>query len=317
MEDETRIDKLERLMNLTAALLETTRPLSAEELKERIPGYPERQGSFRRQFERDKDDLREMGIPLLIEEVPGSDPPVQGYRIDRRSYYLRDPGFKPDELAALHLATSLVPLEPGSGPAGSPGPASAAIWKLGGAVSDADEPEITHLPSNPALGSLFTAVSERRRATFTYNGTRRTVDPYQLAFQRGRWYLRAFDHLRHQERSFRVDRIDSDVELDRAGSYERPEAHVPGRFAQPWEYGEGDPITARVLVDAPWAPFAAQAAGIAAVREWNDDGAVVLTMQVTNTEAFRSFVLHYLDHAEVLDPPALRDEIVAWLESVP
>ena len=71
------MDKLERLLNLIAALLETPRAMSAEEIHERVPGYPEDSGAtFRRAFERDKDDLREMGVPLRVETVPGSDPPL-------------------------------------------------------------------------------------------------------------------------------------------------------------------------------------------------------------------------------------------------
>ena len=83
--------KLERLLNLIAALLETPRALSAEEIRARVPGYPDEAGpTFRRAFERDKDDLREMGVPLRVETVPGTDPPQTGYRIPRDEYYLRE-----------------------------------------------------------------------------------------------------------------------------------------------------------------------------------------------------------------------------------
>ena len=91
------MDKLERLMTLTATLLTANRPLTSDELRRRIGGYPENRNSFRRAFERDKDDLREMGIPLEVEEIFASDPPALGYRIRRDDYYLRDPGFARDE----------------------------------------------------------------------------------------------------------------------------------------------------------------------------------------------------------------------------
>ena len=68
------MDKLERLLNLTAALLHTSRPLTAEEIRERVPGYPDGLSAFRRTFERDKDDLREMGVPLSIERIEGETP---------------------------------------------------------------------------------------------------------------------------------------------------------------------------------------------------------------------------------------------------
>ena len=91
------MSRLERLLNLTAALLNTDRPLTAAELREQVPGYPEGdKATFRRAFERDKEALRDMGIPVLTTEIPGSEPPELGYRIRRADYALRDPGLTPD-----------------------------------------------------------------------------------------------------------------------------------------------------------------------------------------------------------------------------
>src|SRR5437588_11798277 len=105
------MDRLGRLINLVAALLEAERPLTADELHQRLPGYAEDRLAFRRSFERDKDVLREMGVPLVLEPVDASQPGLEGYRIPKEEYYLKDPGLDPDELAALHLAASAVPLE--------------------------------------------------------------------------------------------------------------------------------------------------------------------------------------------------------------
>nr|MDQ3354917.1 hypothetical protein [Actinomycetota bacterium] len=85
--------RLERLFNLTAALLSTARPLTREELHERVPGYPDDdpKGAARRAFERDKEALRDMGIPLTVDEVERDDGTlVEGYRIPRDQYALRD-----------------------------------------------------------------------------------------------------------------------------------------------------------------------------------------------------------------------------------
>ena len=184
--------KLERLLNLTAALLETPRPLTAEEIAEGIFGYPEDKTAFRRAFERDKDALREMGIPIVMAEVAGSDPPQTGYRIPKDQYYIRDPGLEADELAALHLAASAIRLEGVEGTAG--------LWKLGGVParpSSTDAPAtMAAIPVDDRLVSLFGAVGDRRPVTFTYRDERRTVDPYRLDFHRGRWYVTGFDHAR-------------------------------------------------------------------------------------------------------------------------
>ena len=125
------MDKLERLLNLTAALLHTPRPLSASELRARMAGaYSEDLTAFRRMFERDKSDLRAIGVPIEVTTLYRLDPPVEGYRIPAAAYAGRDVRFDPDELAALHLATNLVRLEGGAGTGlvrqlGGPHPAGA------------------------------------------------------------------------------------------------------------------------------------------------------------------------------------------------
>ena len=305
-------EKLERLLNLTAALLETTRPLSAAEVAHRVYGYPEEKSAFRRTFERDKEDLREMGVPLVISEIPGTDPPESGYRIPKDQYYLRDPGLEPDELAALHLAASTVRLDGIEGAGG--------LWKLGGRPSTPapveQGPEVTPIPVDRRLVVLFDAVAERKPVTFTYNRTERSVDPYRLDFQRDHWYVSGFDHVRHDERNFRVDRIEGDVVSGARHSFERPATGVPGARLEPWQLGEGEPVHARVLVDAQQAAIAVGETGRDAVVDERDDGSVVLELSVTNLDGFRSFVLGFLEHAEVLGPPEVRADIVDWLSRI-
>jgi proteasome accessory factor B len=300
------VDKLERLLTLTATLLTANRPLSGEELHERIDGYPDATASFRRAFERDKEDLREMGIPLVMEDLPNREIPTPGYRIERDKYYLRDPGFTPDELAALRVAASLVQL----GGVGSEG-----LWKFGGTSEaiDASAGAIAELPSDRRLTPLFSAIADRAQVRFVYGDHERPVDPYRLEFQRGRWYLTGYDHWRDDERNFRVDRIAGDVSVGPPATFDPPPTTQPGSLTQPWQFGEGEPITARVLVDRDQAVWALQDLGPGAVVDERADGSFVAELAVTNIDAFRSFVLTFLDHAEVLGPPELRAGVVDWL----
>jgi proteasome accessory factor B len=314
--------KLERLLNLTALLLATPRPLTAHEIRERLETYPDDLAAFRRAFERDKDALRAMGFPLEVAEVPGTAQPVDGYRIPKDSYYLRDPGLTPEELAALRLAASVVQLEGAS--------AREGLMKLGGLVDgtggadgpgagaggDAAVGPVASLPGGPEVGPLFGAIAAQTPVRFAYRGAQRTVDPYRLDYQRGRWYLNGYDHLREAERVYRLDRFESRIEPLPGPRFERPSTAVPGGPLEPWQLGEGKPVDARVLVDSPQAPWIVHHLGPAAVEEERPDGSVVVTMTVTNRDNFRSFVLSFLDHAEVLDPPELRDDLVAWLEDL-
>jgi proteasome accessory factor B len=301
--------KLERLLNLVAALLDTAVPLSADQIGARIEGYPEAGPSFRRAFERDKDDLREMGIPIRVEEIPGSDPPLTGYRIVRQEYQGRAPDLTPDELAALHVASNLVRVQGLE--------ADDALRKLGGAATTpATAAPLAALPSDPRLAPLFQAATELALVTFRYKGAERTVEPYRISFSRGQWYLAAFDRTRAGERLFRVDRIEGNVTVGASGAFTRPATIGSDPRVRAWELGDTDGVIAHLLVDADQALWAVHAAGPDAVVEERPDGSVVLALTVRDIPAFRSFVLAFLEHAEVLDPPELRAAVVSWLDTL-
>jgi predicted DNA-binding transcriptional regulator YafY len=249
----------------------------------------------------------------VLAPVEGVDPPVEGYVIPRDQYELRDPGLDPDELAALHLAAAAVELEGLRG--------SSALWKLGGALPDGGAPgsataDVAPLPATPLLVPLFEAVAERTPVTFAYRGEGREVEPWRLAFRRGHWYLEGFDRGRGAERQFRLDRVEGEVALGEPGSAERAPEPARGGAPRPWQFGEGEAVVAQLLVDPDQAPWAVDRLGEDAVAERRPDGAVVFALPVTNREAFRSFVLGFLDHAEVLGPPELRDDVVDWLRAV-
>lgn len=295
------MDKLERLLNLTAALLNADRALTADDLRRRVGGYPETKASFRRAFERDKDDLRSMGMPLRVETVPGTDPPVDGYRLDRDEYAGAELRLDPDELAALHLATSLVRLDGDDTP----------LVKLGAAGGPDAAQEVGRVPFDDALATLIGAAAERRAVEFSYNGEPRTVEPWRLSFSRGHWYMDGWDRMRDAVRLYRVDRLESDVTI--AGDASEP----IGSFSEPldlkgWELGDGHAVTATVRIDPDQAAYARHILGAV---ESEPDGSVRATLQVRNVDAFRSFVLSFLEHAEILTPDELRADLVAWLEA--
>jgi proteasome accessory factor B len=300
------VDKIERLLTLMNVLLGTPRALTGVEIRERVPAYPDDVDSYKRAFERDKNDLREMGVPLLVEPVPGADPPVLGYRIRPQDYELRDPGLEPDELEALNLAAAVV--------GGSGGAGERALFKLGGAAVAEPRAEV---PTDPDLVAAFSGVAERRRLRFRYHHEERQVDPYRLQFVRGRWYLNGFDHVRAEDRWYRMDRVEGAVVAEETpGAFERPVEAVPGLQLDPWVVGGGaPPTTAEVWFDPQVAATVrAQTASGEVVRD--DDAGLVVAISVTNREGFRSWLATFLDRAEVLGPPDLRAEVVAWLEGL-
>jgi predicted DNA-binding transcriptional regulator YafY len=153
--------------------------------------------------------------------------------------------------------------------------------------------------------------------TFEYRGEARSLDPYGVVHRFGHWYVVGRDRDKDALRSFRVDRLDGPA---RAG----PEREVepPSDFdlaaalrADPLTYGDDEPVRARVRVDAWRAAWVVDTLGEPAVVERGDDGSVVVELAVVNRDAFRSFVLGLLEHAEVLEPPELRADVVDWLRA--
>jgi proteasome accessory factor B len=316
------VERLERLVNLVAALLDARQPLSREELRVRVGGYSDDADSFRRNFERDKELLREMGMPLVLEPLDRSQPEgATGYRIPRDRYQLPDPGLADDELSALHLAASAVDVEGAWGRSAATG----ALWKLAaaGAPHGTELMAAAHpsaaavtLPAGDRVAVLFGAVAERQPVRFRYHGAPRLVDPWRLSFRNGQWYLAGWDHSRGGSRTFRLDRIESAPEpAGPPGAFERPPAgsSVP---PPPWQLGDDEETIATLLVDPGQADWAVTAAGPASVTERRHDGSVVLAITVTNRDAFRAFVLGFLDHAQLLGPPALVDDLIDWLEQL-
>ena len=309
--------RLTRLLTLVSTLTETSRPLTARELRDRIEAYGGDDASdvaFRATFERDKKELRALGIEVDVVELDNVHPPETGYRIAGSNYALRDPGLTPDEAAAVQLALSLVRLE-GLDGAGE-GDGAPDLWKLGAPAAEPEGAPVTAIPGDPTLTVLFEALRERRVATFGYRGERRTVEPHRLQFARGRWYLTARDVDRGEGRLFRLDRFDDVPTVGPPDRFGPPDEADLAGVPEPWRLTDGDAVTVRIAVDGPQAGLARRILGEDSVVATSDDR-VELQFEVTHLDGFRSFLLGFLEHAEVLEPAELRDDVRAWLELVP
>lgn len=220
------IAKAERLMNLALCLLGTRRPLSKRELRGSIEAYLEAgsDDSFNRMFERDKDDLRELG--LVIETVESLDGDA-GYLARRDSNRLPPVALDAEEAAALGLAAKVWQQ------ARLAGAASGALQKLRAAgMPEAEDPyAVQHGALEPripvheaAFEPLMLACRDRRPVAFDYrkaNAARpepRQVEPWTLECWRGHWYLAGWDRDRGAERVFRLSRIAGRVR-SRAGAF--------------------------------------------------------------------------------------------------
>ena len=300
-------DPLERLTNLLAVLLETKVPLSLDRIFHQMPRqYPTETAARRGAFERDKGVLRSQGIPLQQSILADGG---TGYWIDRDAYELGDLGLSEDEKRALQLAVAAVRLGVEWG--------DDALLKIGGTDGGIEATDVTAaLPSLPALAPLFEAHLSRATTTFRYRGKVRQLDPWGLLSREGFWYVVGLEHGAGERRSFRVDRIENEVDVGESGSFTVPDGFDPATAVMddPKAVGSAPGTVAHVLVGALRAHRVENEMGAANVEDRRSDGSVVVRVPCANLSAFRSWLFGLADHAEVLNPPDVRADVVAWLE---
>jgi predicted DNA-binding transcriptional regulator YafY len=315
------MDRVERLTNLLALLLETPKALSLVEIFGEMgtQAYPGNLQAQRASFERDKAALREIGVPIETVTRTGIDAGTTAYWIDRDRYELTGLDLEPDETRALQMAFAAVRSGTGTGMTAG----EEALWKLGGSRVDAGLAVTAHVPELPSLPVLRDATARRATVSFRYHGRAREVDPYGLLLRNGFWYVLGRDHGHDEQRTYRVDRIVGDVRIvgdDR--SFERPVGFDP-RAAFPSEakhFGIGvaddEAVSARVRISKDRAVIVERELGSERVVRRGKRGWIDIEVPFANPAAFGSWVLGLVDHAEVLSPPEARAAICDRLQAI-
>ncbi|HVL83488.1 MAG TPA: WYL domain-containing protein [Pseudonocardia sp.] len=308
--------RAERLVNLVLCLLSTRQFLSAERIRATVAGYAAAptDEAFFRMFERDKSELRELGVPLETGRRSTLDP-VEGYRIARHDYELGDVDLEPDEAAAVALAARLWD---------SPelaGAAQGALVKLRAAGVDVDEEQGLVQPrvraTEPAFAPLLAAVQagrtvafEHRRGGPTGELVRRTVEPWGIVSWRGRWYLVGHDRDRDAVRSFRLSRISPPITpLGPAGAVRVPAgtdllAHLAGTLGPPPVIG-----VARVWAAAGRAHGLRRLCRTVRPLRRDDRDGDELELDLRSVHTVARWVAGHGPDVVVLDPPELADAV--------
>ncbi|HEX9376709.1 MAG TPA: WYL domain-containing protein [Actinomycetota bacterium] len=311
---------LERLLNLVILLLETSRPLSFEQIRERLPAYDqEGDEAAKRMFERDKDLLRDLGVPVEVASTDAWEV-EQGYRIPKDQYYLPEMEFDEEEISALFVAAQS-PSE-----SGEAGEAEQAVRKLQAGVDPSALARLSPRPlaagADVAAGRLVAvteAIERRSSVRFEYRvaageAGERHVDPYSLVWRAGHWYLVGLDRDRGEVRSFRLSRFRSDPKEAGPGSAP-PERFNAREHVTPGRRGTSDePVEARVAFspDVAWWAAPPEARHVRTL----DDGWVEMALPADRGEWFLSWVLSFGPDAVLLAPRELRDEAVRRLEAL-
>ncbi|GGV82153.1 WYL domain-containing protein [Streptomyces gelaticus] len=312
------IAKAERLMNLALCLLGTRRPLSKRELRGSIEAYLEggSDDAFNRMFERDKDDLRELG--LIIETVENLDGET-GYLARRDSNRLPPITLDAEEAAALGLAAKVWQQ------ARLAGAASGALQKLRAAgMPEAEDAYEVHSALEPripvheaAFEPLMLACRDRRPVTFDYRKgnaakpEQRQVEPWTLECWRGHWYLAGWDRDRSAERVFRLSRITGRVR-SRAGVFtaEVPDVVTVRETVESWA-GETATRTALIrLRTGAGYPLRSRAVSVRELGNGWDE------LEIPYGHGLDAWLVEFGPDVVVQEPADLRADVVDRLRAV-
>jgi proteasome accessory factor B len=322
------ISKVERLMNLVIALLSTRSFITADRIRETVFGYSDGASdeAFSRMFERDKNELRDLGIPLETGRVSPSDP-TEGYRINREAYALPAVELTPDEAAAVAVATQLWE---------SPELITAtqsALLKLRAAGIDIeptdDDVTITSTAALPGLrgseevlGILLSAINSGRAVQFRHRPSRsepyvtRTVEPWGVVTDRGRWYLVGHDRDRAAVRTFRLSRIGTDVTpIGPPGAVSRPAGtdlrEIVNRVVGEWPAAG----QARVWVADGRATALRRRGTVVGPMTVGGRAGDEITVDIDMFDKLAREVASYGADALALEPQSLRDDVIARLRA--
>jgi proteasome accessory factor B len=312
----------ERLFSLVLALVATEHGLTKAEILSSVQGYRQRyspggnNASLERQFERDKDDIRELGVPLETIEQPSEAGNNQNlrYRIPKGEYDLpADVTFTPQETTLLNLAAEV--WREGSLSSES----HRALIKLRSLGVDADDPTIGYAPRirvrEPAFEPLRSAIDKHLVVRFAYlkpgenSATERTVEPLALIQHEGRWHLASQDRARKAPRTFLLSRIVGPVTATRTTFV------PPDGDAATAALAELDRILANGRVRIRVAPGSdAETRLKRRAASAPDEGELVLNYSDSNLMADE--LASFGPEVVVLEPAHLRDRVIARLRRV-
>jgi proteasome accessory factor B len=321
------ISKVERLVNLVIALLSTRGYITAEKIRSSVAGYSDSPSAeaFSRMFERDKNELRDLGIPLEVGRVSVMDP-SEGYRINRDAYSLPPVELTPDEAAAVAVATQLWE---------SPELITAtqgALLKLRAAGVDVDPDAPVAIASavgvpglrgsEDVLGILLSAIDSRQVVQFAHRPSRaepytmRTVEPWGVVTEKGRWYLVGHDRDRDATRTFRLSRIGAEVTpIGPAGAITVPEDVDLRKIVAETVAETPTGGRARVWVADGRATALRRAGRSIATRQLGGRDGEVIELDIGSTDRLARDISGYGADALVLEPQSLREDVLARLRA--
>ncbi len=312
--------KTERLLSLVVCLLSARRYLTATQIRQAVPGYPDSFDAFKRMFERDKDELRELGIPLETGTSSAGDDEA-GYRIPRQAYGLPEIRLEPDEAAVLGLAARVWRQ------AELAGAAAGGLLKLRAAGIDAEdttqpgiEPRLQ--TEEAAFGALWEAVRDARPVSFAYRAAGRSspqqrhLEPWGVVNRHGSCYVAGQDTDRGEERVFRLSRIDGPVWFcGPRGSVTVPEGTDVRKAVRAWDIQPPPQRTCRLRLRRG-AAHGLRRSAVSDTPAPGQSGWDLVEVPFSDTGWFADHIASFGADVAVLEPADLRDAVIGRLKGV-
>lgn len=311
-------DALERLVNLALYLAAAHGPVTAEEVRTEVGGYPPDQDhdAFLRMFERDKEDLRAAGLAI---EVVDSET-AQAYRLDSRDTYAAEVELSEADVAVLRAVGAALTRDEGFPYADD---LALALAKTMPGVEAAPRSAARIADEDPSaqgvhVAELTAAARARKRVRFGYTNAlgearEHEAEPYGLFLREGRWYLVARDVGVDDVRVYAVSRMDgvrAESKRPKTPDFERPAAFdVLSYVAQPFQYGPGEPFEALVRFDPAHAWRAPALTAGAGSLSGNADGSVDWTVDARDRRRLARWTVEHGPGIGLVAPPSAVEEL--------
>ena len=326
-------EKLIRQLSLIAYLMAERRPVTATEIRRDVEGYSDMtEDAFARRFYADRAELDGLGIHLRVERPADGFTEQENYSLAPEAFHLPAINFTDSELASLQTALSLL-----DGEFAYAEPLRLALQQITwGRPSPLDAPDqrsvglgITASAGGAELSARLakvdTAIYRRKRIEFEYYTMQsgdtgmRKVDPFQLLFQGGQFYLVGWAHEREALRVFRLSRIRGKVAYATKAEhdFQRPADFDPRVYANriPWQLGEPQDV-AEVWVSDRIAWHVKRAFGPYGELAGAEDGGRIFRTSYAIPRLVVAWALGYGEHARVVGPPALAAEADERLDQI-
>lgn len=314
--------KTERILNLTICLLVSRQYLSKARIREIVEGYRDLSDqAFERTFERDKDELRELGVPIQVGSFDSMFDDEPGYRIDRSDFELPPIELDAEEAAVVGVAAR-------SWQHASVAESTrSALSKLQAAGVQPESSQLAALQpyvtaNEPAFDPLWHAVLDRVQVSFGYRGATRMLEPWGMTSHRGRWYVVGRDIDRDATRMFKLSRIDDLPQLRSGGAAFDVPADLDLRQLSLSLLPDEPRAQALIAVRAGKAPALrrrgqpAEPAQLAEVDFAWPNGFEVVQVGYADVGVLADEIACYAADAVVIQPADLREAVLARLDAV-